>query len=137
MAARPNEAKRRRRSVVRLIHPTVEIVPVSIDAGARGISRRSRLPGYLDGPASLASGLTADRASRGLLSGFPGLLAVVVGCRGGGGHQRPSDRSPQGLLGTAKAGKPAYSLGPHSVSPLRRLAGGCAPSDPHDGNGAS
>ena len=26
--------------------------------------------------------------------------------------------------------KPAYSLGPHSVSPLRRLAGGCAPSDP-------
>ena len=26
--------------------------------------------------------------------------------------------------------KPAYSLGPHSVSPLRRLAGGRAPSDP-------
>ena len=24
----------------------------------------------------------------------------------------------------------AYSLGPHSVRPLRRLAGGCAPSDP-------
>ena len=32
--------------------------------------------------------------------------------------------------------KPAYSLGPHSVSPLRRLAGGCAPSDPGNGNGA-
>ena len=75
MAARLNEAKRRRRSVVRLIHPTVEIVPVSIDAGARGISRRSRLLGYLDGPASRASHLTADRASRGLLNGFPGLLA--------------------------------------------------------------
>ena len=26
--------------------------------------------------------------------------------------------------------KPAYSLGPHSVRPLRRLAGGRAPSDP-------
>ena len=26
--------------------------------------------------------------------------------------------------------KPAYSVWPHSVRPLRRLAGGCAPSDP-------
>ncbi len=26
--------------------------------------------------------------------------------------------------------KPAYSVGPHSVRPLRRLAGGRAPSDP-------
>ncbi len=26
--------------------------------------------------------------------------------------------------------KPAYSVGPHSVRPLRRLAGGSAPSDP-------
>ena len=39
-AARPNEAKQRR-SVVRLIHPTVELMPVSIHAGAGGISRRS------------------------------------------------------------------------------------------------
>jgi len=38
---RPNEAKRRRRSVVRLNHPTAELVPVSIDAGARGTSHRS------------------------------------------------------------------------------------------------
>ena len=36
-----------------------------------------------------------------------------------------------------KAGEPAYSLGPHSVRPRRRLAGGCAPSDPRNGNGAS
>ena len=35
-----------------------------------------------------------------------------------------------------KAQEPAYPLGPHSVSPLRRLAGGCAPSDPRTGNGA-
>ena len=136
MAARPNEAKLRRRSVVRLIHPTVEIVPVSIDAGARGISRRSRLLGYLDGPASRASHLTADRASRGLLNGFPGLLAGVLGCRVGEGHRRPWDRSPQGLSDAAKVGKPAYSPWPHFACPQERLAGGLAPSDPRNGNGA-
>ena len=42
-----------------------------------------------------------------------------------------------GLSDAAKAGEPAYSLGPHSVRPLRRLAGGCAPSDPYFANGAS
>ena len=34
------------------------------------------------------------------------------------------------LSDAATVGEPAYSLGPHSVRPLRRLAGGCAPSDP-------
>ena len=41
-----------------------------------------------------------------------------------------------GLSDAAKAGEPAYPLGPHSVRPLRRLAGGYAPSDPRAGNGA-
>ena len=40
-----NEAKRRRSSVVRLIHPTAELVPVSTDMGAGGIVRRSGLEG--------------------------------------------------------------------------------------------
>ena len=40
-----NEAQRRRRSVVRLIHPTAEPMPVSTDAGVRGISRRSGFGG--------------------------------------------------------------------------------------------
>jgi len=33
-------------------------------------------------------------------------------------------------LSHAKEDKPAYSVWPHSVRPLRRLAGGCAPSNP-------
>ena len=33
------------RSVVRLIHPTVEPMPVSTDGGVRGISRRSNSRG--------------------------------------------------------------------------------------------
>ena len=45
-------------------------------------------------------------------------------------------RRPTGSSDAAIAGKPAYSLWPHSVSPLRRLAGGCAPSDPQSDNGA-
>ena len=36
---------KRRRSVVRLIHPKAELIPVSNDAGARGISRRSGFVG--------------------------------------------------------------------------------------------
>ena len=77
------------------------------------------------------------------LNGFPGALAEV--CRPGiggvrrrlaGRRRRVSDTSAPGLSDAAIAGKPAYSLGPHSVSPLRRLAGGRAPSDPRNGNGA-
>ena len=50
-----NEAKRRRRSVVRLIHPEAELMPVSIDRGVGGISRRSGLGGTWTAPPSLAS----------------------------------------------------------------------------------
>ena len=74
-----------------------------------------RLPGCMDGPASLAS---------------------VPPHRMGAGWRRLRDTSAAGLADAANAGEPAYSLGPHSVRPLRRLAGGCAPSDPRNGNGA-
>ena len=40
--------------------------------------------------------------------------------------------SSPGAREVRKARKPAYPLGPHSVRPRRRLAGGCAPSDPGD-----
>ena len=40
-----NEAKRRRRSVVRLIHPTAELMPVSMDGDAGEVRRRSGFAG--------------------------------------------------------------------------------------------
>ena len=81
-------------------------MPASIDAGARGISCRSGSLTTWEARHRRASPLTADRASRGLLNGFPGLLAGVLGRRVGGGHRRPWDRSPQGLSDPANAGKP-------------------------------
>ena len=41
-----------------------------------------------------------------------------------------------GLSDAAKAGEPAYPPWPHFVCLPEGLAGGCAPSDPHNGNGA-
>ena len=89
-----------------------------------------RLRGYMDGPASLATipPLAALREAR--LNRLPGALAVVRRHCIGGSRRRVSDTSPTGLSDATKVGEPAYSLGPHSVRPLRRLAGGCAPSDP-------
>ena len=40
-----------------------------------------------------------------------------------------------GSSGAAKAGEPAYPLGPRFACPRRGLAGGCAPSDPPNGSG--
>ena len=77
-----------------------------------------------------ASHLTADRASRGLLNGFPGLLAGVLGRRVGGGHRRPWDRSPQGLSDASCDDKPAYSPWPRFARPRRELAGGLCPLRP-------
>ena len=131
-----NEAKRRRRSVVRLIHPTAELMPVSIDRGAGGVSRRSGWGAHgRPGIASLRP--TADRASRGPLNRFAGAFAGVRRHRIGGSRRRVSDTSATGLSDAAKAGEPAYSLGPRFAVPRRRLAGGLAPSDPPTGNGAS
>ena len=42
-----------------------------------------------------------------------------------------------GLSNAAKAGEPAYPLGPRFAGPRQGLAGGCAPSDPPNGNGTS
>ena len=43
---------------------------------------------------------------------------------------RVADAAPAGVLDARFVDKPVYSSWPHSVRPLRRLAGGCAPSDP-------
>ena len=70
------------------------------------------------------------------LNGFPEALTEVLRHRVGGGVRRIPDAVPTGFSDARFVAKPAYSLGPHSVRPLRRLAGGCAPSDPCIGNGA-
>ena len=36
---------------------------------------------------------------------------------------------------TVRRHEPAYPLGPHFAGPRQGLAGGCAPSDPPNGNG--
>ena len=76
------------------------------------------------------------RLREGCLNGLPEAFAVVLRQRVGGGGRRVPEAAPTGVLDARFVVEPAYSLGPHSVSPLRRLAGGCAPSDPRTGNGA-
>ena len=135
--AGPNEAKRRRRRVV-------QFDPPHGGTDAR-FPRRGRWRGSVAAPAPRVHGPpgiaglhpAAGRASRGPLNGFPGAFAGVLRHPNGGGRRRVSDTSATGSSDAAKAGEPAYSLGPHSVRPLRRLAGGCAPSDPYFANGAS
>ena len=94
------------------------------------------LAGCMDGPPSLASVRPPTALREGHLNGFPRALAEVRHHCGGGGRRRVPDAAPKGVLDARFVVQPAYSLGPHSVSPLRRLAGGCAPSDPPNGNGA-
>ena len=43
----------------------------------------------------------------------------------------------RGLSDAAKAGEPAYPLGPRFAGPRQGLARGCAPYDPPNGNGTS
>jgi len=95
-----------------------------------------RFPERMDGAAPLAfiQPPAAPREVR--LIGFPGALAVVLRHCVGGAGRRVADAAPTGGSAVRFVVEPAYSLGPHSVSPLRRLAGGCAPSDPRTGNGA-
>ena len=122
--------------VARLIHPKTAPVPVSSDIGACGIVRRSDLRGarkirrrWVSVPPP-----TALREVR--LSGFPEALVDVRRHRVGGRGRRVPDAAPAGFSDARFIVEPAYSLGPHSVRPLRRLAGGRAPSDPRTGNGA-
>ena len=51
--------------------------------------------------------------------------------------RRASRRPGNGLSDAPKAVKPAYPLGPRFACPRQGLAGGCAPSDPRNGNGAA
>ena len=44
--------------------------------------------------------------------------------------------APTGVFGASKVGQPAYPPWPHSVCLPEGLAGGCAPCDPRNGNGA-
>ena len=59
------------------------------------------------------------------------------GDRPGSMIRRASWRPGNGSSGAPKVREPAYTLGPRFACPLRRLAGGCAPSDPRNGNGAA
>ena len=105
----------------------------------RGRSRHQsllRLWECLDGPASPASVPPPAPLREVRLNGFPEVLAEVHRHRIGDGDRLVPDAAPTGFSGGRLVVQPAYSLGPHSVSPLRRLAGGCAPSDPRTGNGA-
>ena len=131
------KAKRGRRRVV-------QVDPSHGGTDARA-PRRGRWRGSVAAPASRIHGRPgiaglhpADaRASRGPLNGFSEAFAGVLRHRAASGRRRVSDTSATGVSDAANADKPAYSLGPHSVRPLRRLAGGCAPSDPYFANGAS
>ena len=133
--ARPNDAKRRRRRVV-------QVDPPHGGTHAR-FPRQGRWRGSVAAPASWVHGRpgiaglhpAAGRASRGPLNGFPGALAGVLRHRIGGGRRRLSETSATGLSDAAKAGEPAYPLGPRFAGPRQGLAGGCAPSDPPNGNG--
>ena len=111
-------------------------MPVSMDGGANGVSHRSGVPGArtIRHRWPLSPPPAALREVR--LNGFPGALAEVRRHGIGGGRRRVAAAAPTGFSDARFVVQPAYSLGPHSVSPLRRLAGGCAPSDPRTGDGA-
>ena len=84
------------------------------------------------------------RAGRGSTGCGAGLHAVEAPAHPGGPGLRRA-RGGRALRGHRRAigfglrhatvVKPAYPLWPHSVRPLRRLAGGCAPSDPQHRQG--
>lgn len=86
-----NEAKCRRRRVVRLIHFKAELMPVFINRGAGGISRRTGFEGHVDGPALLVSIPPPTALREACLNGFPRALAGVL--------PPPPWRRPPVLLG--------------------------------------
>ena len=119
--ARPNDAKRRRRRVV-------QVDPPHGGTDAR-FPRQGRWRGSVAAPASWVHGRpgiaglhpAAGRASRGPLNGFPGALTGVLRHRIGGGRRRLSETSATGLSDAAKAGEPAYPLGPRFAGPRQGL----------------
>jgi len=90
----------------------------------------------MDGPAppAFVRPPAAPREVR--LNGFPGALAEVFRHRVGGGGLRVPDAAPTRVFGAAKVDQPAYPPWPHSVCLPEGLAGGSAPCDPRNGNGA-
>ena len=136
-AARPGEAKRGRRRVVE-----VDLSHGGTDAR---VPRQGRWRESVAAPVSRVLGRpgiaglhpAAGRASRGPVNGFPGALAGVLRRCIGGGRRRLADASAPGLSNALKAGEPAYPPWPRFARPRRELAGGCAPSDPPNANGAS
>ena len=96
-----------------------------------------RLPKSMDGPAPPVSVPPPAALGEVRLNGFPGTLAEVLRHRVGGGGRRVSDAAPRGFSDARFVIQPAYPPWPHSVCLPEGLAGGCAPSDPRNGNGAA
>ena len=82
--------------------------------------------------ASLGVGRRGDRARR---SGERTRVSTSRGPTWRAVPERPRLRR-SGLSDAANAGEPAYPPWPHFACPPEGLAGGCAPSDPRNGNGA-
>ena len=95
-----------------------------------------RLPECMDGPASPVSAPPPAAPREVRLNGFPGVLAEVPRHRCDDGGRRVPDAAPKGGSVAAYVAKPAYPPWPHSVCLPEGLAGGCAPCDPRNGNGA-
>ena len=107
--ARPNDAKRRRRRVV-------QVDPPHGGTDAR-FPRQGRWRGSVAAPASW-------------VHGRPGIAGLHPA---GGRASRGPLKSATGLSDAAKAGEPAYPLGPRFAGPRQGLARDCAPSIPQVG----
>ena len=92
-----NEAKRRRRSVGRLIDPKAEMMPVSMDAGAGGIVGRS---GFWSAWTARHRRFPSHRQphfARFRLNGFPGAFVAVLRNGEDGGRRRGPEAAPAGV----------------------------------------
>ena len=131
----------------------------------RGVFIRARWARWMDArPGQLRGGVHTDRAglgrrggrarhpggSEGFAASMPGAPLPSPRRRGHPPGRVSPSKTPMrrveperprmrrtGLSDAAKAGEPAYPPWPHFACPRRELAGGCAPSDPTNGNGAS
>ena len=90
----------------------------------------------MEGPASPVFVQPSAALREVRLNGFPGALAQVPRHRFDGGGRRVPDAAPKGGSDAAYVAEPAYPPWPHSVCLPEGLAGGCAPCDPRNGNGA-
>ena len=90
----------------------------------------------MDGPTPPAFVRPPDAPREVRLSGFPGALAEVPRHGFGGGGRRVPGAAPKGFSDARFVVEPAYPPWPHSVCLPEGLAGGFAPCDPRNGNGA-